>query len=660
MGINYGTRVPDWVLTAEDLEEYHKPKKNDPMISIIRSIVTIIEIGVAFIPGIDVVVETGVGLAGGLINELLDYSTGHASVANTFINFASPLIAGGATYKINQNLVRKTLEGAESIEEATQALLKSGLREDEVAGALLSSGIINSIEELNNYQRVANILRNYEITSTIAGRKGTYILRKEVEKSIPGITKKEITNALYKMRKEAKNLLTYANNFEESFKIQKRILRTIGFNEKEVVEFLRKINSSNLTPKQKYSATLGFIRDTNVLTKDRTKYKTFIKALNKGEIALNEAYQIPLARQFNKLANKNFPETALKLSGEDVNKSKNKLIKALKDPGSVQFNDYILQPTQALFDANDAGRAPVEALYKILKRSFSKIPKVAKAAESVEDLFVKTGGTLVDSDWMIGYKKITDFPGVANLTQISYGKDTGNIKEVYVWATDHQLVSYRKDPGHYYLNHWAFSRGGKSLSLEGAFSKPFGKANIKMMSGVLTFIPNGALRNIFSLVSNIVENVYDMADGAWTKEWTKKFKNSFMRAGLNRSIRFGTRIIIGSQASKYLGKEMGNMIGRELQRIGTNVLAPLIRTHIINMERKRLGKKTLKSPLRRNNLINIGLKGVISNGRRALRKRRGQSSVILNHFTVQRKLQIINRAPNTFTPGRKYKGIRIK
>lgn len=659
MSLNYGSSLTTTKLSREDIGFEPTKQQVETIISIFRTIITLVAIGVAFIPGIDLVAETLVAVTDSALQETLDFVSGNANVANTLINFSTPLVGAYSTARINRAVVSRVLEGGSNAEEYIGSLVKAGLREDEIATQLIKAGIITDVKELNKVSNIASIIKNANISRFSMANKGLRLVENKTLNSI-GMSRTEVRFYLEKMRKDYKLLGNMNRSFTESYKAQQRILRTIGFDEKEVKDFLKTINSLTLSPEQKFSSTLGFIREAQVLTNDRYKYKAFVKALGKGEIALNEAWQIPMARQLTRLSDKAFPQQALYAGRKEAKDNANRMLRALRNPGSTQFNDYVVQPLQAVFDANDAGRAPVEALYKVIKKSFnkdaSKAIQTLKKAKTLEDAFVKAGGVLVDSDWHLGYKKITSNVGVPNLTQISYGKDRGIIREVYVFATDSQLESYLSDPGSYYLNHWAYSKGGAKLNLGGAFGKTFSKESVRSISGVLSFIPTPMLRNIFSIVSNVVENAWDMHDGKWSKEWNKKFKGSFERASLNRSFRLATRVVGGRIAGRYLGEEIGATIGRELQRVGTNIVVPIIRFNMANNARLKAGKKPLKRPFTRTQIINKGLMGVTANVRRVVRQRRGQSSVILNTLSAQRVEKQINRAPNTFTRGRKYRG----
>lgn len=655
MSLNYGSSFAEAKLTREEVG--YSPKEKEArftLISIFRTIITLIEIGLAFIPGIGAAAEAGIALAGGAINETLDFVSGSANVMNSVFNFATPFIGYGATTKINRLYVSRLNEGVDILGKTTKTLSRAGFRQEEIAEQLIGAGIISSEEELNNVETIADLIKNTTISKKQASNYGiNYFAKPEIS----SLTRKETINSLHIIKTQRKRLEAFTESFSENINIQRKILRQIGFTAAEYAPFLKQINSLTISPKEKFSLTLGFIRNFGVLKNNPDRFKVLRTALAKGTIASHEAIELPLAKQLTRLTKTYYPSAKIARASKNTSGVKylKDFIKALKKPSSREFNDKVVQPIQAIFDANDLGRAPVEAAYRKLKQVISKAfhnKNILKKAATFEEAFEKSGGIVVDSDWILGYKIIKDIPG-EKLIQISYGKDTGRIRQVYTFATEKQLLKFIASPGHYYLEHWAYSRGGAKLKIGGLFSqKGFmhgGLANATQSA--LSFLPAAALRNLFSITSNIVENVWDMSQGDYTKEYLTKLKKSFTSNALNRSVRLTTRVIGGGIASKFLGAQIGNTLGREMQRIGTNILVPIIKTKLNGSDHKAYTSASI---------INKGLMGIKSNLRRALRHQRGSSSVILQSLAADRKLKIVGRAPNTLAPKRPYRGIKLK
>ncbi len=662
MALYYGTTTELPGLSREEIG--FAPKKNDSgLIGFFRILLDIAAIGASLIPGINLVVETGVALTAGAINEAIDVSQGTASVSGTILNLGAPLIAAAGVARTSSNIVKTAEESFGTITQAADNLINLGVAESRAEALARLTG--RSVDESQRILKTTEALDRVELTPFQAANSGQRTIENTIiEAAGNDISRKEARDMIQVIKKLNKELPKgkAQQAIKNELQVQKRILRTIGLNNKEINEILRNISNVSLTSEQRYSYILGYLRNADVLTTDRARFKSFVKALNKGEILLNEAYQIPLARQFARLANKNFPIEELTSNARKESETLIKRIfKVLKNPGSRQFNDFIVQPTQAVFDANDAGRAPIEFLYRQFKkqiRTWFKAGKKAIAkAETLEDAFTRTGGIVVDSGWILGYKVIKDnpVPGAPNIIMINFiPEETKSKQPVLVSATSLQIEKFILSPGEYYLNHFAYSKGGKSLGLKGLFNKG-GFPNIRgignISTNVLGFLPINAIRNILSITSNIVENTYSMSKGEWTNQWKGKFLSSLKRASINRTFRLLGREVVGGAAGRALGRNIGLVIGKETQRLGTNVFAPIVR-NIAS------GKPALTG-ITKSSLAQGFATGVKSNLRRLARNSRGSNSVVLQTLSARRKIQQVNRLPNAIVPGRPYKGIRL-
>ncbi len=151
-----------------------------------------------------------------------------------------------------------------------------------------------------------------------------------------------------------------------------------------------------------------------------------------------------------------------------------------------------------------------------------------------------------------------------------------------------------------------------------------------------SFMKINALRNMLSLASNISSGFTNgiSSTGAFTSGWRAKFASSFSRNWKNRLGRFGGRVL-GGGAAGLVNKRLGGFVGRELQRISSQVVIP-------KLTGKRVTKKTI---------LNALGTSVTSSVRRSAR-RRNPKSPALKTQTARRNVGIIQRIPGSLSGGR--------
>lgn len=271
--------------------------------------------------------------------------------------------------------------------------------------------------------------------------------------------------------------------------------------------------------------------------------------------------------------------------------------------GSKKFNDYVVQPTQAIFDPGDLGRAPVEFIYRRAKAKIEKII-TAQALKKGEKLLAKFNNieeTMIAAGWKpmrgryLWMMKV--LPGGTPLTRLaimkfrpdttatSSGINKGGKPDVMIRLSDKDIERLEVEGSAYWWSQkgrrkgWWYSRGGRRFS---------GISN-QLSTGLslfLGFIPINALRLWLSITSNVVENVNDMFQGNYTGTYVARLERSFIRSALNRSVRLGSRVVIGGAATKLTNANSGKLaqflfgkafkngivrsgfLGREMQRFG--------------------------------------------------------------------------------------------
>lgn len=203
----------------------------------------------------------------------------------------------------------------------------------------------------------------------------------------------------------------------------------------------------------------------------------------------------------------------------------------------------------------------------------SKTPaykRVAKQLVEIEKEIIESGGTLVNSHVIAGYRvlqqSLVGFD--ENLVQIIFNphttgaksltaKNHGGKKPVYVRATDQQLLSLRERGMRYYLDTWAISRGGKIPE------------SMKMIDEVLgnvgAFIPIGTLNKLLIMATRIkraVGKYYHPTVNDFMKEWSDEMK---------QKAKVGLRSTVATSAG-------GGRIGRAAGSLSTGSAPRLRRT----------------------------------------------------------------------------------
>lgn len=265
----------------------------------------------------------------------------------------------------------------------------------------------------------------------------------------------------------------------------------------------------------------------------------------------------------------------------------------IKFAGSSRFNKRVVQIAQ-LVDPNDMGRAIPEMAYQFTKdkilrkyerntveKAIVKAEKMISRSAKVEEAFVKSGGELLASRYIIGFKVLPGgYPGRRLVlvkfnkaaTATKSGRNEGGKQDILVSMSDEQIIRFREEGTSYWFAvgqkyGWFVSRGGKRVAGRSA------GVLSNHLSLFLGFVPIPALRNVLSITSNWVENIADMSRGTYTKDWIKKFERAIVRTTINRSVRLTTRVVIGgklvSEANKAVDKietKLGDKTLNEIER----------------------------------------------------------------------------------------------
>lgn len=662
----------------------HKPEKGIAgWVAPIRGILTALEVvvGVALAStGVGIAFETGVGLAFGAAQQAVSSASGTASVTDTLFNFASPLVFGALSGAGNLRRAGKIIKETEAELLSSKSWFKQATQELEQNGGTFSS--------ITNLQAAESSLDFYKetyrsISSVSLFQKADIATAEKLfEKGFGNtgfvIDAKNMAKLAEEYRLLGKVALVGARNIDDAVEIigrnNKKISEALGITEEQFDKFLSIVKSSLENNSQ--------IKNDVLLN----ELGTFLKGIGKSNNLKSFATEfVQNLKAVEKAVGKEVVETEAKIyrAIEDTN---NSIFKKKEVPkwwtrkaeestwkhirrvgGSAKFNDKVVQRVQ-LIDPNDLGRAPVEAAYKyiskkIAKRFAKKLPMFDKALE-VKGLYSFNNSQWIETVRLLGDNPL---PAANNLYRITFNPNTTNNKRaVLVWMNSfkHKKFITTSSPGRFYLRNFATAKPGGGLlgllfpGLPIAHSKMSNK--IENWLGII--LPVQLLRNVYSLTSNIVENISAMQKGDYTKTYWKKLSGSFIRTAVNRSQRLLFRAVLGGYArnlaigksgiQKYILKSLGREVQKYVGVLSRNTLTVAINNRLNGTHRKVNWNKIGKD------YIGAAAGSVRTGGlhyRRSVLKIRTPS-----RQAVLRHLKLVPRSINTVLPGRPFNGFKYK
>lgn len=687
--IGYGSSIELEALDPSQIGKIYKTE-NKLGIAVLRTLITVGEIGLSFVPGVGTLAQTGIALAAAGANTAIDASQNQLSGTGIGLNFGSALIPGATKAvsgarklgKFNRN-IREGIKQAESyIQQATEL----GLSTLKTVEAGTAPRFLKSALDL---QKEVGLQSKW-IKDVFAPDKLLTKLRSQTRlifdsSAVGGIrigSKYNIKFALDTLQEYSpivRNTLEAVEGEEEDIR---KTLNKAGVSKQDLVEITRLTNG--YSGAQKNSMVVAYLVE-KYGADGATKLLEGVKRSRRIKRYLDrifgESRKEMLAKQAATLQKINDDFALLdinklgKVKSYNLSKEKpyefttheslwKRWVKAVKSPSSNEFNDMVVQPTQAIFDAGDLGRAPIEAAYKKLSKYFSKyfkrLGKVWNKVDKLEDIFVKEGGILINSSVIMGYKVINDVAN-QNLVQINFYKETtgarnrmwngkasknfGGKKPVFVQATDRDLKRLKEQGMRFYLKRWALSRGGKPIGISS-----FGwKGLAEKAELMLPFINTTLLRNMLSLGSNVIDNLADTITGVggWSKGWTDKFAGSFKRNFTGRLGRLLGRSVIGGVAGARFGSRVGLFVGKEAQR----VLGAVTNSINYSIAHPNQGFGEAFSKQFKRQVVSRAQQAAKSHMNRRLRHTK-PGVVSRQSQSVKRKLEYLRRVPGSAAPGR--------
>lgn len=659
------------------------------------------------------IIQTGIALGGAGLNTAIDAKTNNLNGVNIGINFGAALLPGvsqlGKAAK-NYFRVQKTLskmgkgEIAEMFVSAAKAQTKNIASEERffadslmnVADKNTQKKVIDLSAELdslgldqNEAMEIMRIVEGEDVTLIGGGGKvkvqqlkrmsKRLALKAGIKESIAEVKFRkilELSDNLDKLKIKfsttTQDLITQVNELTGAD--NEKLLKAMFLTKKPTKtiqrvllgnEFARIANKlSSQDVKLMYSHVLH-----QALTgsqKNITKlWQEFMGTLGSADRALFAETEESLAALLELTGTQNYSKAG----------------KFVRYSGTAEFDARYVQTTQAIFDANDLGRAPVEAVYrkamgrirnKTAKKMMNNTGKFLSKTSHLEEALVKSGWTIVNSSYLMAIRVLpggSPFQRMAFVkfrpdTTVGKGINTGGKSDVLIRCTDEDVIRIASEGGSFWWSRrgrkkgWWFSRGGRRYS---------GYRN-KMSTGLslfLGFAPTNAMRRWFSLTSNVIENTASMKSGKWTSQWLAKAEKSFVRSLINRSTRLATRGLLNkgavglankastdgmSAATSFATKSIQRgVIGREFQRLSISAVQPLEGGKAgeyfkfnTNNYAKRVRKRmmTAATTSLRSNL---------------LRTKAAKKTQIKKTIGANRKFRILRRTPSSLTPNSVYK-----
>ncbi len=302
----------------------------------------------------------------------------------------------------------------------------------------------------------------------------------------------------------------------------------------------------------------------------------------------------------NSIFNNEKQVNELMIFATDYGPAGDRFRKGVRYIGSRKFNDKVVQPMQAIFDPNDLGRWGPERAYqffkekinnRVFKKQLKKAEKaMAKGIEKSEGDFDKAfeaaGGKLLKSRakpgqtvplvsrYITGIKWLggTDLKGMvlvkfnkANTQGSGANKNGKRDLIVSMSKVDFDRLAFSGTEYWFSVGRkkgWFVSRGGRRTGEQFASIS-------NRLSLFLGFVPIPALRNMLSIVSNMVENIADMAKGNYISTYAARLERAFVRSSINRTARLVTRTSIGS---RYEAKAMAKAEAYEKQQFEKGII----------------------------------------------------------------------------------------
>lgn len=183
------------------------------------------------------------------------------------------------------------------------------------------------------------------------------------------------------------------------------------------------------------------------------------------------------------------------------------------------------------------------------EKGWGKIAKNLNKAEELEKGFVKSGGTVIKSKYLLGYKVLVSTPLGLNKAQMHFR--TGKLP-IIIDASDKDLLNLVEQGSSYWFaigqsRGWFMSRGGKNAGPVSATG---------LVSKILAIMPVQVIRTFGSMLHNVkdVQNALREEGFGYFSTWSHEFVSAFTNTLTNRVGRSLTAGVVGVRYGKWAGR----------------------------------------------------------------------------------------------------------
>lgn len=523
MAVLYGSKLELPQLLSSEIGFVKEKDTTGDNYSIWSWLLTIGELGAFLIPGIGAVGSLAIGAAFAGIRQAVDVSYGKDTTLSTALNFglgvAVPAIGvvgqGLKNIKIAENAASAIKKGAEASTKINELFIAHELAEYELSfGGSYSE--LTKIERSEQYytkifQRgeAAKVFENVGFFSNPERMLKNYIKASERATRFSDIKSQwtkwyEETTKIYQnnARLFTKNVGRASDLAQDIADRTNKSLRNLGetleLTERELKALASSIKNGVIVNRRLWERILGeaYARSNNPL----------IVALLAG--GRQEARFIKLA------------------SGGPTNVAK--AVKALNK--SAQFSKKVLtlisSPERLIkkgFDATIAKMAEHIGEH-VAERIALLVKRVGKTSKELEEEFIKSGGALMASEVIMGYKVLYANPESTTIliqfrkeaTMSTTGKNKKGKPPVFQTMSNLDLAAFikAKSPMGFYLDNFARSRGGRSATELGLGEE---------LTNLLGFLPVNKINQLVGLASMAARFGKKISSGKGKFIWQERF-----------------------------------------------------------------------------------------------------------------------------------------
>lgn len=623
MGLNYGSNFkPSYLPQGEVGTTQIINNDTNDWYRTVQILLNVVQFGLAFVPGVGEMADLAIaGIQTGIEQEVtgkidpmtagLNFGMSGIGIATKGINNLVPrtitsssgLTLGDVStigkYIGNENLGRE-LTGVHYTADAAQAHQRTKdminqLNQAHGGGLNLETGGLKfQMGEYygGTYPMDPDVLNNaygYDISSgiqSVTGRRGN--LQKFIESRVE---QKEFTKGIFEAGKGGMPIDSLSSDFNEHKWLQDQIDRI-----NKDINSLKNWNEAGVTAGR--GASEGYQTERKVVEKLKSSLSLTEHEIYQLRKLINEFGQITNKRMFYAILRKSFARTNNELIGVALKGGTQKLIRQLvrKETTAARLarisGQAVKKTTKAMkiatnpgyvvrkFIKDTVGKIEEEAVSIAKKKAIALLAKGGKQAAKLEGMFAKSGGIIMDSSVIMGYKLIADelewktmlIKFRPDATSSKSGRNKGGKVDVIVNCNEQEFLAFTKAPSKmgYYLDNWARSRGGRypnatSLDAMGISNE---------MVDILGFLPIKQIRPYLAL-STMVKNVATSKGipFIWKSEYFDKIKEDFISEALKETAGNSTHLL-PHNISKYAKRAVDSaMDGNGITKISESMIA---------------------------------------------------------------------------------------